>query len=569
MLFRRIKCLICDLGLVYLFLYCFGYINPWKTPLLCTYFCFVGLYFLVSFFVIKKSIFQYLFAIKIEQRHLAYTLFKVLFLSVIPFWHTFRLEFFGLRSAIIMLFVLNATSYLIKKKTIWELCAKTKLILFKREKYHKQISKIITFIVSVLLIITSIQYVVLLTKKNPQNISKVINFLQSSFTPFPVSQVQKYQYINDIKKYKQDPFEYLMQLFKNHDIVVLCERMHPEYTQWQFFSQIIFNDNFALKIGNVATEFGNINNQRQLDTLLNNSFKSEKDRKKAFAALIRENGGMWPLWNNTNIYDFALNMSKFNEKQDEKHTINWFFCDVESDWKNTNNRQDWEDKNFKNYNRDSIMAVNIMSVFDNLKNNKLLVILNTRHAYKEKRGFEFATADYLNQYYGEKVAFVWLNSVARKTSIDEIFQPYQMGVLDAAAMQIKDSIWAISFSNSILGNDRFELLPHVDKWNLKMKDLFDGMIYCMHPSQHYKKEGYEYILSDFADTLLKRNKIVYGEENGETLTTEMINIYKSGETYTYIIPYFLFFNVIFYIIHYLILFYLLAHLISILKKKAI
>ena len=43
-------------------------------------------------------------------------------------------------------------------------------------------------------------------------------------------------YIKDIRKHKQEFLEYIMQLFENHDIVVLCERIPPKYMQWQLFS---------------------------------------------------------------------------------------------------------------------------------------------------------------------------------------------------------------------------------------------------------------------------------------------------------------------------------------------
>jgi len=85
----------------------------------------------------------------------------------------------------------------------------------------------------------------------------------------PVSLPATYYYANQINKYKLNPYDYIMQLFDNYDIVILSERLHPEYTQWDFFSKIILNDTFATKIKNVYTEFGCINNQAMLDTFLN------------------------------------------------------------------------------------------------------------------------------------------------------------------------------------------------------------------------------------------------------------------------------------------------------------
>ena len=107
----------------------------------------------------------------------------------------------------------------------------------------------------------------------------------------PVSLPQTYYFANQIKKHKQNPYDYIMQLFDNHDIVILSERLHPEYTQWELFSKIILNDVFATKVKNVYTEFGLINNQAILDTFLNTKFATLEDLQKATASIVRENGG--------------------------------------------------------------------------------------------------------------------------------------------------------------------------------------------------------------------------------------------------------------------------------------
>jgi hypothetical protein len=256
MFFKKVKYLIGECGLIYLFCHYFTYINPWRIPLL------------------------------------------------------------NLPVIIAVLLVVNVVFYVLKKK---------KLRCIQQGKYRNIATKITLAVVSLLFIITSAQYVILLSNERGK-VPQIISFLPSTQTPFPVSLIRKKQYVRDIKTHKQKPLEYVMQLFEKHDIVVLCERWHPEYTQWQLFSEMIFNDSFASKIGNVATEFGRINAQKHLDSLLNSSFKSEDDRKKAFSCLVRENGGMWSLWDNINVYDFAVNLSKFNENQHEKQKINCFFA---------------------------------------------------------------------------------------------------------------------------------------------------------------------------------------------------------------------------------------------------
>ena len=575
MIFRNFKCLLCDVGFTYLFYYGFCFINPFRMPFVASYFVFLGCYFLITFFVLKKSLFQYLLGIEIKEKSLSYLLFKILFLCIIPFLLTYRIGHLGLLLIFIYLFLANLISYIRKRKSIWERCARTKTTCDIQGKHTKLITCFILSLVIVLLCTTTIQYIVFLQKENIVTEARkgfnLADYLPPvNHTPVPVSQIRQRQYIEDIKKHKQEPFEYIMQLFENHDIVVLCERMHPEYTQWQLFSQLILNDTFASKVGNVATEFGRINSQAHLDSLLNISFYSEEERKKAFAALIRENGNMWSLWSNTNVYDFAVNLSKFNEKQEENRKINWFFCNVAGDWKDINNRKDWEDNNWGNMGGDSIMAHNIATVFDDLnkrgKPAKLLVIENTHHAYKEDRKYELVTADYLYQQYGEKVAFVWINNEISGSIVN---YPYQMGLLvNGAAAQIEDSAWALSFSSSILGEDCFDLIPRIITKRLKMKDMFNGMIFYMPLEKQYLKHGYDYILTDFKETLYQRNKIVFGERADE-ITQWQIDDYGFAKYHSepQIIHGFYELNIIYYTVHYFILFWLLGCSISILKVR--
>jgi hypothetical protein len=261
----------------------------------------------------------------------------------------------------------------------------------------------------------------------------------------------------------------------------------------------------------------------------------------------------------------------FNKERDSGQKINWFFTDRYGNWDEVSNHKEWAAMNFRAMDRDSITATNVISIYEKIKlqdkQNKLLVIYNTRHAYRVNRGgLELTTADYLYKKYKSKIGFVWINGQYYKLGVIMSLSPYS-GLLDAATLKMKDSIWAISFDESILGKEKFYLLPALDCRKYQMKDLFDGMIYYLPPSKQYKKSGYEYILDDFSETLLKRSAIV-GEDYLKG-SEKMIKFYKEEnsprkEPYISNLP----FNFIFYLIHYSILLYLLFSLIRILKKQS-
>jgi hypothetical protein len=474
--------------------------------------------------------------------------------------------------------ITNLLSFAVKRKSVWEWCARTRVTAdTSKASYRNSIAIIVILLcfTSILFIFVTIKYARYLSiekKRFAQETNLLPAIMPFSTPAIPVSYFQTKKYRKDIERDKQKPFDYIMKLFENHDIVVLCEREHPEYTQWELFSQIILNDTFATKIGNVATEFGRVNEQVRLDSLMNTRFENEEAREKSFASLVRENGGMWVLWDNSNIYDFAVALSKFNEKQNPNTRINWFFTDNAGDWSSIKSIEDWEQNNFKNHKRDAIMAEHVIAIMDSLSTrtdrNKLLRIINTHHAYHEYREGDTTEADYLYEKYGDKIAFVWLNTTAHKDGHFEIFMlPYQNGIVDAAACNMGDSAWALSFENSILGNDHFELLPHRDKWHLKMKDLFDGMIYYQYPWQQCRKYGFPYLLTGFRDTLLKRSALV-GDEYHARIQT-LLPICEKRSQIQEIIPLysFLIINIIYYFLLYFNLFWLLGCLIFMVINK--
>jgi hypothetical protein len=362
-----------------------------------------------------------------------------------------------------------------------------------------------------------------------------------------------------------------MNLFEDHDIVVLYERMHPEYTQWELFSRIILNDTFATKIGNVATEFGRVSEQARLDSLMSTRFENEEEREQSFAALVRENGGMWGLWVNTNIYDFAVALSKFNEKRDTNTKINWFFTRVSGSWKDVHTTSDWNRLFYNNKNDDYNMANRVITIQDSLKQKsktKILLITNTTHAYRGKPYGDIHEADYLFKHYKERIAFVWLNSTSLSKNGKQVL--YKHGLLDAVSETIQDSSWAISFSNSMIGEDLFENPSANMKRDLKMKNLFDGMIYHGYPYQQYGKYGYPHVLTNFMDTFLKRSAVIGEDYLAEA--KKLSPMFTSGKSYITPLYYYSEENLIFYTVNYFILLWLLVNLILILKipsKKSV
>jgi hypothetical protein len=443
---------------------------------------------------------------------------------------------------------------LITKKPLWQLLARSTM-----EK-EKEITPGRPYFVGVIIL----SIVVLLASS-----IKEYCFLQEEKTLFsnarvsiPVSLPVKYKYAKNIREHKQDPVEYVMQLFEENDRVILCERVHPDYTQWQLFSQIILNDTFAVKVGNVFTEFGNADNQQVLDDYMRTRFDSMEDLKKATARIVRENGGHWPLWNNKKKYDFILNLHEYNARQDSAHKINLFFTDMSADWQHITNREQWRSA-FYGPNRDSIMAANIITQYNELRNNhagrkKMLVIMNTRHAFKGVMPWDPSTTDYLFKAFPAKTANVLVNGCT------QIITPIKSGLWDEIALTVGDTAWAVNFNECILGNDFFDIFPFPGSKNRKYKEVFNGMIYYQHPKDFRIVDGYEYMLDDFKDTYLHRSAII-GEEEHNIL--QRIANYEKKISYEQKFPLIKLFNLCFLCLHGLIMCFLWVNLIILFIRR--
>jgi hypothetical protein len=577
MIFKRIKILLCDLGIVYVILYCFEYINPFFFPFSCLYFLGVIIYFLVSFFILQRSVFQYFSGIEIEKNKFIYTLFKILFLGCIPCFLAYKLDFIvAMLLTILFLLILNNISLLARRMSIWELCAKSKVKLNVQKIINGKIINGFIVGICIILFITTFQYVQTLREEKHTATVKNRYWIPVYHSAFPTSYFKVQKYVNDIERNKMSPKEYILNLFDNYDIVVLCERGHPEYTQYQMISEIVCNDTFANKVGNIATEFGRSSSQPLLDSLLNTTFSSEENRKKAFAALIRENFGADIINAKTNVYDFFTSLYQFNKNRDKNQRIKWFFSDAYLNWDEISTYSDWSLKYNMRYTRDLTMAINTISNYEKIKlndkQNKLLVIQNYRHAFPRNVASEKSVADFLYEKYQSKVAFVWIHNFSYNFLLffsEMMTLPSYSGLLDATNLKMKDSVWGISFDKSILGQQRFDLFPRLSRQKLQMKDVFNGMIYYLPPSKHYWKFGYEYMLDDYIETALKRDAITGKSQMIESV----ISYYKENkqmiEPYYFIEPHYLYlrFNLIYYFIHYFILLHLLFSLIVIKKRS--
>lgn len=404
---------------------------------------------------------------------------------------------------IIILVILLSVSLvllLIFKRPWWELFSRTFAV--KELNRNKTLKPSFWAIITVLTVsIFIIIYPFVIEKKDLKN---------TFYPPYPVT-AETTKYADFIKNNSQDPVDYIFELFKQNDIVVLSERLHPEYTQYQFISKIVSDKRFIKDVGNIFTECGSVSFQDTLTTYLHSSFRIEDDLNKSTANLQRNSNAIWPLWSNTNLFDFFKHVNKLNNQLPDSIKINWYFTDLPVDWQTMTHEKQM--KAYANPLRDSIMAFHIIEKYRNSiqkqNRHKALVIMNTRHGYgltNKEINNQFnsrnkGTTAFLMQQFPEKVANVMINTVSIKLLL--MFTPVQNGKWETALSQIGNPDAGFNFVNSPFGNDKFDA-GVFNAPSLTYKDIFTGFVFYKPLEQHIIKDGFPNEFDNFEDTIIRR-----------------------------------------------------------------
>jgi hypothetical protein len=334
-------------------------------------------------------------------------------------------------------------------------------------------------------------------------------------------------------------------LFGKYDLVVLSERVHSECTQYEFISDILSDNRFIVNIGNIYIELGSVSFQDTVNTYLHTIYPDEDSLNKATAFLQRNSNGVWPLWTNTNLFDFFKHINKINSALPDSLKINLYFTDLPVDWE-TMTAEKYPKQFLRN--RDKVMAENIIHVYKdklqiNEKRKKGLVIMNTRHGYGINLPEVINTTAILMDSLPNKVGNVMINSISFLNYF--ILSPLtQHGKWDKAFAVTGNSNVGFDFVGSPFGTDQFDaFLKFKTPDSLKYQDIFSGFIFYKPLEEHIHKEGFPYMLYNFEDTLIRRAECVSPShaENWKKLIN--LNYYHDKDDFE-TIPYAIFYNLI-------------------------
>ena len=289
-------------------------------------------------------------------------------------------------------------------------------------------------------------------------------------------------YVNFLQSQNQSAREYILNLFKTHDIVVICERDHREITQYDLLLDVIRDRHFISEVGNVFTELGVSNLNPDLNSFLHTKGLSEKEQQKQILSFHRNMDPTF-LWEKYSYTYLLQSLYNLNNQLPLKDAINLYPSNIPLDWGKV------DSTNYKQTvlpllrSRDSIIAAQIIKQFDKIRfsssaHKKALVIMNFRHAFNKdftvKGGQKINNVtEYLFQHYGDRVANVYLYGLAFDENENQLL--LQEGKWDAAFKATGNKSIGFDFVGTPFGKDSFDLWPIPNSYSYQ--NVFTGLVF--------------------------------------------------------------------------------------------
>lgn len=333
---------------------------------------------------------------------------------------------------------------------------------------------------------------------------KVIIFILLFVCPFFYSTAQVRvgtelkAYAEFLKNQQTSAKAYILSLFEDHDIVVLCERHYKEITQYDLFLDIVRDPYFIENVGIVFTEVGAKNLNPQLNYFLKDNLSSDIEVNRQTINFLRK--CKYPHWGNYNFAYFIRGLREINKDVAWDSKIEMYPCDefyVSGDLTLKN----VSDMILRVAIRDSLMADNIIDQYETMKQSgsrkKALVIMNYRHTYNNNFTYilasgekEKSTTEFLFDRYPGRVANVLINTFFTEKGTVVL----QDGKWDAVFKVSGIENIGFNFRNSPFGKDNF------DHWTFKnnftYQDIYTGFVFYLPIEKHRLVGGFPHLMED-------------------------------------------------------------------------
>ena len=344
-------------------------------------------------------------------------------------------------------------------------------------------------------------------------------------------------YVEFLKK-QQSPKEYIFELWKDADIIVLGERDHRDTTQYNLILDIISDKRFIDNVRYLYLEVGVINATGDGNALIKEHYNDQSKFNQKFIELQMKDSWHPQPWLNYNRYQLLNGLSKINKKLPKADQITLGFIDMEFSWENMTPEKYKHfttiEMNSEFSTREKIMAENFSTLYSSQPqlNNARKALIITSREYAGKQTFTYLNketkrqAGYIKDKYGDKVKTIALNwykwmpldwqthILPNKTnglSVD--------GKWDAVFEMTDYKPVGFSLKESPFGKDEYDY-PYKDE--LKWEEVFDGFIFYEPYYRHMVKIGFPFELNSKQAKEILRRTMIYDKANQNKKNVRLI-----------------------------------------------
>ncbi|MDD4148932.1 MAG: hypothetical protein PHE33_02775 [Bacteroidales bacterium] len=289
------------------------------------------------------------------------------------------------------------------------------------------------------------------------------------------------------------PKDYVLKSFEDKDIIVLCERDHREFKQYEMIVDIIKDKRF---LGNVYTEVGVFNAGKQINDFLLKENLTDSEIKENLLAIFR-NLDMFSLWPNYNYYYLLESIYQINQQRQLKEKIHLFPLDVMFSWDSIKCNEQYNmfldmmepQNNFAPViDRNAIMAQHFIKKYGqekyyNPNKKKALVIMNTYHAYTRIPKYiplptepnTYSTGEYIYKTFPNSTKGIMINYYPTSDNPKLIAD----GKWDAAFRFIGNKNVGFDLMNTPFGDTKFNMYNFGGNAyeTVNFEFIFDGLVY--------------------------------------------------------------------------------------------
>ncbi|ALU27362.1 hypothetical protein [Myroides odoratimimus] len=371
------------------------------------------------------------------------------------------------------------------------------------------------------------------------------------FLPFVCSaQYTVQEYYEFLEELKQSPKDYIFDLFKTNDIVILGERDHRETTQYDLILEILKDNRFINEIGHVYTEVGVVNQTNRGNIVVKGDYTKQEEFEKELVLLYRELDYN-ALWDKYNMIKYLKGVYAINKDLSIQEKITIGFTDCFFEWEGMTREKylDFERKYLSTSNtRDSIMAYNFIELYEKQRpingHKKALYIQNRPHAEKIDDiigNLKVKTVGgYLKEKYRHQVKIValnWYNYESENSKSPEYGKGHKIelsneGKWDAAFELTGNKPIGFTLKETPFGQTHFDY-PYGDDDKVLYQDRLDGIVFYKPFYEFSCTRGLPGIVDKrFAKELIHRQIISGVYEEGEHYGIEdEIEDWESFRTY--------------------------------------